>query len=83
LRFSRTVEKDAQGALGAMVPARPATTGRADEQRAESVMWSCVIVAARPAGLNAALVLGRARRRVVVLERRLAAAHRPRPGVRL
>src|SRR3954462_8197706 len=31
-------------------------------------MWDCIIVGAGPSALNAALVLGRARRRVVVLD---------------
>jgi thioredoxin reductase len=38
------------------------------KSEAEGRVWDCIVVGAGPAGLNAALVLGRARRRVVVFD---------------
>src|SRR3954471_18299302 len=43
-------------------------TGSAMSSEAASRTWDCIVVGAGPAGLNAALVLGRARRRVLVLD---------------
>jgi choline dehydrogenase-like flavoprotein len=37
-------------------------------REATSPTWDCIIIGAGPAGLNAALILGRARRRVLVLD---------------
>src|SRR5215218_1401885 len=52
-------------------PRRWARERRQDEtmnSEAASRTWDCIVVGAGPAGLNAALVLGRARRRVLVLD---------------
>ena len=38
------------------------------DSEAASRTWDCIVVGAGPAGLNAALVLGRARRSVLVLD---------------
>jgi len=43
-------------------------TGPAMNSEAASRTWDCIVVGAGPAGLNAALVLGRARRRVLVID---------------
>ena len=37
-------------------------------RQATSPTWDCIVVGAGPAGLNAALVLGRARWRVLVID---------------
>src|SRR6476619_3382124 len=42
--------------------------GEPMNNEAASRTWDCIVVGAGPAGLNAALVLGRARRRVLVLD---------------
>jgi NADPH-dependent 2,4-dienoyl-CoA reductase/sulfur reductase-like enzyme len=52
-------------------PRRWARERRQDKtmnSEAASRTWDCIVVGAGPAGLNAALVLGRARRRVLVLD---------------
>jgi thioredoxin reductase len=64
----RAAEEDGQEALVAMVMGAISDDGTSMDSESDSGTWDCIIVGAGPAGLNAALVLGRARRRVLVLD---------------
>ena len=61
-------DEDALGASGHGAERRKRRQDEPMISEAASRTWDCIVVGAGPAGLNAALVLGRARRRVLVLD---------------